>query len=216
MIKAAAKTGKPVILSTGAGTEDEVARAIGWFQEAVGRKDVSDQLALLHCVSGYPTPLEQANLLSIPFMREKFGLTIGWSNHVIGPDACISAVALGAPIVEVHVTDRKTGRTFRDHELSFEPDELAKLVTSLRSIRTALGVLGKQPSQVEAGIRDAIRKGIVAARDLPAGTVLTAKDVMYARPATLTPSTAIDQVVGARSGSALKRCEPVSLDRLTR
>ena len=209
VIKAAAKTGKPVLLSTGAGTEAEIAQAIGWFREAAGHKDVSDQLVLLHCVSGYPTPIEQANLLSIPFLRERFGLTVGWSNHVIGPEACIAAVALGAPVVEVHFTDRKSGRTFRDHELSFEPAELATLVKTLRSVRASLGTHGKQPSPVEAGIRDAIRKGIVAARDLPAGTVLTERDVMYARPAVPLGAVQVGRVLGHRLSRPVKRLQPL-------
>ena len=205
VINMAARTGKPVILSTGAGNAAEIDQAIGWFREATGRVDVSDQLVLLHCVSGYPTPIEQANLLSIPFLRERFNLTIGWSNHVIGPDACIAAVALGAVVVEVHVTDRKEGRAFRDHSLSFEPGELAVLVKSLVGVRKGLGTFGKIPAPCEQDIVITIRKGLVGARDLAAGTVLGRDDLMFARPASEFSSSDLDKVVGKRLREPLRR-----------
>jgi N,N'-diacetyllegionaminate synthase len=199
VISASAKTGKPVVLSTGAGSVEEVDRAVEWFKMAAGTKDISQRLALLHCVSGYPTPIEEANLLSIPFLAKRYGLTVGWSNHVIGPDACIAAVALGARIVEVHVTDRKEGRAFRDHSLSFECGELANLVTTLRAVRKSLGTPGKKPAALEREIQLAIRKGLVAARDLAVGTVLHRDDLMFARPATEFSSNDLALLVGAKT-----------------
>jgi N,N'-diacetyllegionaminate synthase len=205
VIAASAQTGKPVILSCGAGTVDEVDQAVGWFKAAAGKSDVSDQLALLHCVSGYPTPLEQANLLSIPFLAARYGLATGWSNHVIGPNACIAAVALGACIVEAHITDKKDGRAFRDHSLSFEPTELADLVKAVRGVRASLGTMDKQPSPCERDIAPSMRKGLVAARDLTAGTVLSADDLMYARPATEFAAADKASLVGRRLTVGLPR-----------
>ncbi|MGH7002635.1 MAG: N-acetylneuraminate synthase family protein [Alphaproteobacteria bacterium] len=183
VIRAAARSGRPVVLSTGAGTMAEVEQAVRWVGEEVPGGDIAERLALLHCVSAYPAPIEEVNLLSIPFMADRFRVTVGWSNHVIGPDACLAAVALGARIIEVHVTDRKEGRTFRDHALSFEPLELADLVARVRRLRAGLGLPTKEPAPSEAPLRAAIRKGVVAARDLGAGTILTADDLMFARPA---------------------------------
>jgi N,N'-diacetyllegionaminate synthase len=215
VIEAAARTGKPVVLSTGAADAGEVDVAVGWFKEAAGRMDVSDRLVLLHCVSGYPTPIDQANLLSIPFLRERFNVTVGWSNHVIGPDACIAAVALGAAVVEVHVTDRKEGRAFRDHSLSFEPDELAALVKRLGSVRKALGARDKHPAPCERDAIRAIRKGLVAARDLQAGTVLKADDLMFARPATEFSAAELPLLAGRRLSVDLKRGAVVPREALT-
>ncbi|WP_341702923.1 N-acetylneuraminate synthase family protein [Ferrovibrio sp.] len=215
VIRAAARTGKQVIISTGCGSLEEIEAAIGWVRDEIGAEALPERLALLHCVSAYPAPLEQCNLLSIPFLSEVTRLVVGWSNHVVGPDACHAAVALGAPLVEVHVTDRKTGRSFRDHELSFEPHELAALVRSLRGIRSALGSRGKAASEVERPVRDAIRKGIVAARELPAGSVLSESDLMFARPATEFPAHEFSQLIGARIvdavpyGALLKRSNVV-------
>jgi len=196
VIRLAARTGRPVVLSTGGGTAEEVARAVDWVQEEVAAEGVPQRLVIMHCVSSYPTPIEMANLLSIPFLREQFGVPVGWSNHVIEPEACLAAVALGATTVEIHVTDRREGRDFRDHELSFEPDQLAELVAGLRRVRSSLGTYGKVPQQSELEVLPLIRKGIVAARDLPAGTALSRDDLMFARPASEFSWHDIDLVVG--------------------
>jgi N,N'-diacetyllegionaminate synthase len=212
VISASARTGKPVVLSTGGGDVAEVDQAVAWFKAAVGKSDVSQQLVLLHCVSGYPTPMEQANLRSIPFLAERYGLTIGWSNHVIGPQACIAAVALGASVVEIHVTDRREGRSFRDHSLSFEPGELAELVVTLKSVRQSLGEASKEPAACERDTRAAIRKGIVAARDLAAGTKLTPADLSYARPATEFSSNDLAGLVGLRLTRGIAKGTPLPRD----
>jgi N-acetylneuraminate synthase/N,N'-diacetyllegionaminate synthase len=214
VLTAAAETGKPVILSTGAATTAEIDQAVSVFQRAAKTKDVSGQLALLHCVSSYPCPIEQCNLHSIPFMAERYKLTTGWSNHVIGEEACIAAVALGAKIVEVHFTDCKEGRAFRDHSLSFEPDELARLIKTLQSVRSSLGSFGKQPAACETDMRAAIRKGLVAARDLAAGTVLARADLMFARPATEFAAADIDRVIGKTLRRPLNKGQTVPRDAL--
>lgn len=198
VIRAAAATGRPVVLSTGAGSPDEIDRAVGWVKESIGAAPLAERLALLHCVSAYPTLIGEANLLSIPFLKARYGLATGWSNHVVGPEACLTAVALGAEIVEVHVTDRKTGRAFRDHALSFEPGDLAELVQAVARVRASLGVYDKRPAPSELASRAAIRKGLVAARDLTAGTVLSAGDLMYARPASEFTSGDAMSVLGRR------------------
>jgi len=183
VIRSAARTGKPVILSTGLGTMEEIDSAIGWVRDEVGGEALRQRLLLMHCVSAYPTPIEQANVLSIPHLEDRTELRVGYSNHVIGPAACYAAVALGACMVEVHFTDRKTGRDFRDHELSFEPAELRQLVDVLSGIRASLGRRDKKPMACELPNLAAVRKGVVAARDLAGGTTLTTDDLMYARPA---------------------------------
>lgn len=124
----------------------------------VGRGELKNRLALLHCVSSYPAPPEQANLLSIPVLAERYGVTVGYSNHVIGPEICLAAVALGARVLEVHVTDRREGRTFRDHHLSFEEAELKRLVANVRAVDVARGRAVKQPQPCELDIAAQIRR----------------------------------------------------------
>lgn len=203
VIRAAAASGRPMILSVGIGTIEEIDRAVGWVTDEMGADNVKDRLVLMHCVSAYPTPLEQANVSNVPFLRERYGITVGYSNHVIGPDACIAAIALGAPIVEVHFTDQKEGRTFRDHALSFEPEDLSNLIASAQRIKSSLGQPGqtRQPAEVENLVP--ARKGITAARDLKAGTTLSADDLAYARPAVGFPSTELQSVIGRKLTSDL-------------
>lgn len=198
IVRAAAATGKPVILSTGNSTVEEIEQALVWCREEVGDERLRERIALLHCVSAYPAPVEQANVLSIPFLRQRFGLVTGYSNHVLGTEAVLAAVALGARLIEVHVTDRRAGREFRDHAMSFEPAELAALVVSVRKVASSLGEFGKPLQPSEMAIRVAMRKGVVAARNLAAGTVLTREDLMYARPASEFPAVELPQLVGKR------------------
>lgn len=211
VIRAAAATGKPVIISTGTGTTEEIDRAVGWVRDEIGGADLAERLVLMQCVSAYPTPVGEANAAAVPFLRARYGVPVGYSNHVIGPEACYAAIALGASVIEVHFTDRKEGRSFRDHALSFEPADLRDLVEKAPRIRAAVGEGGKAPQPCEAGSVKAIRKGIVAARDLAAGTVLTRDDLMFARPATEFSSGEIHSLIGrtlveaAKCGELIKR-----------
>ncbi len=198
VIRRASASGKPVILSTGTADLAEVRRAVAWAREEMGEA-TPERLAVLHCVSAYPTPLEQANLTAIPTLAADLDpITIGYSNHVIGPEAPIAAVALGARLVEVHFTDQKHGRDFRDHELSCDPDDLAYLAKVLPGVAKARGTGEKSPQACEEGTGPAIRKGLTVARDLPAGHILSRADLVFTRPATEFPSRCISAVVGRK------------------
>jgi N-acetylneuraminate synthase/N,N'-diacetyllegionaminate synthase len=207
VIRAAARTGKPVILSTGLGTMDEVTRAVGWVRDEVGAAGLRDRLVLMQCVSAYPAPIEEASVLGVPHLARETGLRVGYSNHVIGPEACYAAAAHGACAIEVHFTDRKTGRDFRDHALSFEPDDLKGLFAVLPRIRASLGEAAKRRMPSELPNLKAVRKGLVAARDLAAGMVLGEADLMYARPQTEFAAAERASVVGRKLGVSLKRGE---------
>lgn len=214
VIRAAAATGRPVILSTGLATTAEIEAAIGWFKDEAGIDDVRDRLILMHCVSAYPAPIEELNLLSIPYLAERTGLRVGYSNHAIGPEACLAAVALGAPVIETHFTDQKTGRDFRDHALSCDPDDLRRLVEIAPRIRAGLGRRAKRRQPSEAGNVKAFRKGVVAARDLAAGHVIARDDLMFARPATEFASGEVRRVVGARLKGRVKKGELIRRDNV--
>lgn len=214
VIRAAAATGKPLILSTGLATLEEIDRAVAWVGDESGLSDLRDRLVLLHCVSAYPTPIEQANVRAVPFLAERYGLHVGYSNHVIGDEACLAAVALGASVVEVHVTDCKEGREFRDHALSMDPADLAAFVAKAKRVRAALGSFGKAVQDCEAGVRMALRKGLVAACDLQAGTVLAREHLMYARPATEFAAADLPAVIGLTLDRPLKRGQLLPRDAL--
>jgi len=214
LIRTAAATGKPLILSTGLGTIEEVSQAVEWIRAETGMSDLSERLVLLHCVSAYPTPVEEANVLSVPYMAERFSLPVGYSNHVVGIDACLAAVALGACVIETHFTDCKTGRSFRDHELSVEPDDMRELVERVGRVRASRGRWGKSRQPSELPLLDAVRKGVVAARGLPVGQRLEREDLMFARPATGIPSQDLPQVLGKRLTRPLKAGELLTPDVL--
>lgn len=203
VIEAAARSGCPTLLSTGAGTVAEIDQAVGWFAAAAGTGALDERLMLMHCVSAYPTPPEEANLLAIPFLAERYGVAVGYSNHVPGIEAPLAAVALGAAALEVHVTDRREGRTFRDHHLSLEPHELAELVRRAPIVASMRGQMAKTVQPSEAGMVPAIRKGVVAARDLPAGHVLTTGDLAFARPGGEFAAVEADALIGRRLSAAV-------------
>ena len=148
VISAAAKSGKTVILSTGLGEIEEIDAAVSWVRDAIGDAALEDRLILMQCVSAYPTPVEEANVASVQFLADRYGITTGYSNHVKGLDACLAAAALGAAVIEVHFTDQREGKTFHDHALSAEPQELAQLVQMVPNIRAAVGQAGQIPTAI--------------------------------------------------------------------
>lgn len=209
VIRAAAESGRVVILSTGGGTIEEVDEAVGWVRDVCGGT-LAERLVLLHCVSLYPALIGQANLRAIPFLAERYGVAVGWSNHVIGSEACLAAVAVGARVVEVHVTDRKTGRAFRDHHLSFEPQDLADMVAAIGRVTSSLGAPTKAPQPEEIAILKTMRKGIVAACDITAGTVVQPMHLSFARPATEFTASELPQLIGAVATRAISSGELIT------
>jgi N,N'-diacetyllegionaminate synthase len=179
LIRQVCATGKPVIISTGLADlahlkhVAEVARAAG----AEGR------LAFLHCVCAYPAPPAEVNLRAIPMLAAELGCPIGWSDHTIGYEAALAAVALGARIVEKHFTLDKNFSAFRDHQLSADPPEMKLIVDGVRKIEVLLGKPEKrvQPSE-EPNLKPA-RRSIAAATNLSRGHTLRAEDLIWVRPA---------------------------------
>ena len=182
VLRAVAMSQKKIILSTGMGNHEEIAKAIEVIQKVRPDQPLSEFLVLMHCVSAYPTPLEEANVSAVVDLATTYGVHAGYSNHVIGMHAPLSAVALGAKVVEVHFTDRKNGRDFRDHQLSFDADDLRIFVDQALKMHSALGggkktIMPCEQMNIKAG-----RKGLIAARNLPAGHKVRDEDVAYARP----------------------------------
>ncbi len=198
VIRSCAQTGKPVILSTGTATAEEVDRAVDWFRSEIGDANLREHLVLMHCVSAYPVPLPEANILGVRALADRYGLHTGYSNHVIGTAAVVGAIALGAEVIEVHFTDQKEGRTFRDHQLSFDADDLKYVADLAQDLRAGLGSAEIGVQGVEASSAAAMRKGVVASRAIKSGDTLTRDDLMFARPATEYASGEIDSLIGGR------------------
>jgi N,N'-diacetyllegionaminate synthase len=181
LLETVARTGKPIVLSAGLMELDEVRRSKEFIEGVWRRCGVRGELAVLHCVVSYPTPPEQANLLAVRELAT-LGVTVGYSDHTLGIDACVLAVVLGARIVEKHFTISKTHSEFRDHQLSADPNELADLVRRVREASRLLGDGRKTPQPNEVANLQRVRRSIVAARDLEPGTILTWNDLAWVRP----------------------------------
>lgn len=167
-----AKTKKPVIMSTGIGTMEEISNAIR-ILEANGTPDIT----LLQCTTEYPCPFEDVNIKAMLTLREMFKKPVGFSDHTLGIEVPIAAVALGATVIEKHFTlDRNLPGP--DQKASLEPEELKSMVRSIRNIEIALGSGEKVPKQGELENKFAARKSIVALRDIKVGEVFSERNIV--------------------------------------
>jgi N,N'-diacetyllegionaminate synthase len=203
-----ARYGKPMIVSTGMSNLDEVEAAVRCI-EANGNPPV----ALLHCVSNYPAAPADVNLRAMHTLAEAFGVPVGYSDHTLGNEVALAAVALGACIIEKHLTlDRNLAGP--DHQASLEPAEFLATVRGIRIVESALGSGRKQPAASEANTAAVVRRSLVIGRDLAAGTVLTPDMIAIKRPGTGLPPTLLNSVLGRRLRTAVKAGSMLSLDAL--
>lgn len=182
LLQRVAATGKPVIISSGISREEQVSAAVAEVQSVWSQKAHTGELAVLQCVSSYPTPPEQAQLLAIPLLAEKLGCEVGYSDHTLGIEACVLAIALGARVLEKHFTLDKQLSDFRDHALSADPAEMSELVRRVRLAEQMLGSPAKALQPCEEGAAVAIRRSISAAHDLQKGQTVAAADLKWIRP----------------------------------
>lgn len=213
LLERVAATGKPVLLSTGLTDLDAAARAKDAVEAVWRRMGVDPGLVLLQCTVSYPCEPDDANLRAIVDLA-RLGRPVGFSDHTVGLEAAVLSVALGAVVIEKHFTLDKNQSDFRDHKLSADPGDLAELVRRVRLAERLLGDGVKRVLPVEAGAATAVRRGAVAAADLPAGAVLTAGDLLWVRPAAgLSPAEA-GTLPGRRLAVARRRGEPVCREHL--
>lgn len=171
-----AKTGMDVILSTGMCRMDEIETAVNILKE-----NGAGNITLLHCNTEYPTPMEDVNLQAMNTIREKFDLRVGYSDHTLGIEVPVAAAAMGASVIEKHFTLDKNMEG-PDHQASLEPDELCKMIQSIRNIECAMGTGDKRPSKSEEKNIVIARKSIVARTDIKEGTVFTENNLAIKRP----------------------------------
>ena len=195
LLEAVATTGKPIILSTGLVTIEEIERAIGFIRNKWMEMGVKEDVALLHCVVSYPTASHEANLLAIKTLQE-LGVTVGYSDHTMGIEAAILAVALGARIIEKHFTIDKNYSDFHDHQLSADPKDLAQLTKRIKRTVELLGHGKKHPQESEKAVGQKVRRSIVAGRNLDEGTVLSWDDLSWIRPGGGLPPGRENEVLG--------------------
>lgn len=198
---------KPLILSTGMATLGEIEAALDALEAAgSSRADVT----VLHCNTDYPTKMSDVNLRAMCSIREAFGVAVGYSDHTLGIEVPIAAVALGAKVIEKHLTiDRKLPGP--DHRASLEPDEFASMVCSIRNIEQALGDGIKRPSQSEMKNRNVARKSLVAAKPIQAGEYFSAENVTAKRPGDGISPMQWDNIVGRQAKRSFVTNEMIEL-----
>lgn len=208
LIERVARTGKPVILSTGLASLGEIAEAVDTIRAAAdGRPPI-----LLHCTSGYPTPISEVDLRTIPHLGATFGTSIGLSDHTRGVAVPIAAVALGAVLIEKHLTLRRADGG-PDAAFSLEPDEFKTMADACRDAWAALGRAdyARKPSEApNAGLR----RSLYVVADVPAGTILGPEHVRSIRPSGGLPPKHWPDVLGRKATRALTRGEPVDWSML--
>lgn len=215
LLRIAARAGKPVILSTGMSTLDEIERAVGIVAENLSENvAVVDRLVVLHCVSLYPTPLARANLAAMASLHKRLGVTVGYSDHTLGIASALVALGLGARVVEKHFTLDKNRSSFRDHALSAEPSELSELAEACRAFPEMVGTGRRNGDLPDAATRMAARRAIVTAREISAGEILTAADLDYVRPAKGFPPSSAAEIIGRRARTDLKTHHVISAEDL--
>jgi pseudaminic acid synthase len=193
---------RPTIISTGMASLPEIEEAVG-AARMQGLKDI----ALLHCVSGYPTPAGDANLRTIPDLAQRFGLVTGLSDHTLGTAVAVAAVGLGAAIIEKHVTLRRADGG-PDAAFSLEPNELARLVTDCRTAWEAIGDAGYALKDSEKG-NLMFRRSLYAVRDIAEGELLTDLNVRSIRPGYGLPPKELPGLLGRRAAKQIARGTPL-------
>lgn len=200
-----ARTGKPVVMSTGMCNLDEIRTAID-----VLKSNGAGKIKLLQCNTEYPTPYRDVNLRAMETMRNEFGLEVGYSDHTSGIEISLAAAALGATIIEKHFTLSRSMEG-PDHKASIEPDELLALVKGVRHIEDALGTGVKEPSQSEINNIHIVRKSIVAKTEIKAGEILTEENITIKRPGMGISPMRWNEVLGKKAMRAYKKDELIEI-----
>ena len=205
LIKRAASTNKPLIISTGMANDSEIGEAVD-----TALKFGSGELTLLHCVSGYPSPAAEYNLRTLADMKNRFGVHVGLSDHTLDNTTAIAAVALGAVMVEKHVTlDRNGGGP--DDSFSLEEDGLRELCSSTKTAWQSLGKVNYERTETEKG-NVKFRRSLYFVRALKEGDVITENDIRSVRPGFGLPPKYYDKLIGTKVAISVEKNSPVTLE----
>ncbi len=192
-----------IILSTGVSNEQEIRDALKIFKKKY-KSNYKNKLILMHCVSNYPVEDSDANILSVRCLSDKFKLTTGYSNHVIGINACLAAICNGARVIEFHFTDNKK-RRFRDHQLSLDKKDVKNLIKIGNNLNLLLGKYEKKINSKLLNSRKTLMKGLIANQDLEKGDFIKNNDINFARPAKFFYSYDKKKILGKKIKSDLKK-----------
>ena len=205
LIQTVARTGKPMIISTGMADETEITEAV-----AAAREAGCHELLLLHCVSGYPTPVDEANLLTLVDLAARHDVAVGLSDHTLGTAVAIAATALGSVMIEKHFTLRRADGG-PDSAFSLEPDELRALVEGVRAAWSARGAIDYSRKQSEKG-NSLFRRSLYVVADMAEGEPFTTDNLRSIRPGFGLPPKRLPEMLGRRAARAIERGTPLSDD----
>lgn len=207
LIRRAARTGKPMIISTGMANPEEMQAAID-----AARGAGCTQLALLHCVSSYPAPADQYNLRTIPDMAQRFGVITGLSDHTLGTTVAVAATCLGAAVIEKHFIDSRS-HGGADADFSLEPAEFKRMCDDAREAFLALGAPAYERVRSEKAMR-IFRRSLYVVKDIAAGEAFTRENIRSIRPGYGLPPDRITDFLGKSAKTALKRGTPLADEHL--
>ena len=208
LIEHVARKGKPVLLSTGMSSGEEIENAIDWMHT-----QSNEQIVLLHCVSSYPAKREELNLKSVQYLRDQFGVPVGFSDHSVGTLGSIVATSLGAQVIERHFMIETRGET-PDHAVSMDAKALKGHVEELRTIGTVLGERGKFATEAETRNKTASRRALYARRPIAAGETIDADMLDALRPATGISPEFVGSVIGKHALMPIEAGAPVQWESI--
>ncbi|WP_312185346.1 N-acetylneuraminate synthase family protein [Sphingobacterium sp.] len=216
MIGAIIEKRKPIIISTGLATEEEVLATVGYIQSLNPMYKMPENLAILQCTSMYPIPYTDANLNVMLRLKEKTGLTIGYSDHTEGSKALHYATAMGAEILEFHFTDTKEGKTFRDHLVSLTKEDVHALIEELQVINLLKGSKIKRPTQIEFDTDHvkSFRRGTYFKNDVEIGHVIKEDDLVFLRPNVGLDARNYKGIIGKTIEQPIKAFERIDIDKI--
>ncbi len=208
LLKKIAMHQQPTIISTGMSTLGEIELALKTLYDNNLEKD---KITVMHCNTAYPTPMEDVNLKAIQTIKNCFGINVGYSDHTCGIEASIAAVAMGAQVIEKHITLDKN-MPGPDHKASINPEELHELVRSIRNVQKALGDGIKRPTSSEIKNIKVARKSLVASKYIKKGETYSEDNLTIKRPGTGLPPTILDLILGTRSNRDYKPNDLIDID----
>lgn len=206
------KSKKPIIISTGMTNASQIKILTNYIVKAIGKKESEKRISLLHCVTSYPVDDKFANLRSIDYLIKNSKLTIGYSDHTLGNEACIAAVTIGAKIIEKHFTINKKFSKFRDHALSADYLDMKNLVKGIRKIEMQLGKFNKEILKPEKKMVKIVRRAVYADRDILSGEKLNFKNIKFLRPAITSNFNSLKKVIGKKIKKNFYKDKKINLD----
>ena len=212
LIEKVLKSKKSIIISTGMTNTSQIKDLTNYIYKVIGKKSAEKRIALLHCVTSYPVEDKFANLRSVEYLIKNSKLTIGYSDHTLGNDACIAAVAMGAKVIEKHFTINKKFSKFRDHALSADYIDLKNIVSRIRKVEKQLGRFNKEIQKPEKKLIKIVRRAAYADRDIFPGEKISIKNVKFLRPSLTSNFFYLKKIIGRKIKKTFYKDQKINLD----